>query len=307
MNKKRLSSIAKNKQPLKARSLQSRPHLSKLNKSRTPSNFQPTSRKSPVVNLIKSEERQYTKKTNRIRPMIVASGSAVLIGVILGFIMLNMFTQLGEHPNQQGSHVDAIGLANDSNGKEASDLQISETEKVTSTIEAINGFVLQAGVFSTRENAESWATNYEEHGFSTVIWERDQQFFLLIGFAQTEEQASELVAELEQYQLEVFVKAWATPDMEIQATELEIEWLSSLNSLWKDLIVSASAQGSIDTQEWKNLLVNIPDHHTLDPFQNVLNVQIGQKDQLERSDMQQLILEIWHAYERFGQNHLYSN
>lgn len=295
MNNKRLTSISNHDQP--KQDIPTHPHPKNYHSSSSKTHFQSSARRTPVVNLVRPENRHDPKKPSRLKPMLLASGSAVMIGMILGFFMLNMFTQFGNSSQQQGSHIDAIGLVENQEDTDEDGLQINEVQTVSTTIEAFRGFVLQAGVFSTKENAELGAASYHEHGFSTLIWERDQQFFLFSGIAQSQEQAKGLVSDYEAYGLEVFVKEWTTPDITIQLTSEEKDWLDTLIGLWQNVNPTAPT----NTQEWKQLLADFPTSAKLDPIKTVLNDYVSHQDQLNPSKSQQLKLAIWQSLEGLAQ------
>lgn len=300
MNKKRLAFAGKKDKPLKTQSLEEENAsvLFAMNRPTQKNEHQSDVRESNILPLNNDNHPQQFKKRKVIQPIAIASISAILIGSVLGIVMLNMFANLEDSPVNQVSHIDSIQKSNTTDSDRSGS---TDTEHTTMTLEAINGFVLQAGVFSTKQNAESWAESFVNNGFPTVVWERDSKYFLLAGIAHTRERAEELAADFKQHNLEVFIKEWNTPKVEIEVTSKEKEWLLSLNELWNSSLVSAAEQGVIAIQGWENLITNLPDENdTFASIKNIVSDIQHDGEQITGSEVTKMLLSVWQTIEKLG-------
>lgn len=302
MNKKRLAFPGKRDKQVKTQSLEEENStvLFAMNSHSQNNEHKSYTKESNILPLdSKKHSQRPPKKKKVIRPIVVASASAVVIGAILGFVMLNMFAQLEENPVNSVAHIDSIQKSDDTT--ETNNTGVANAQLTTMMLDAINGFVLQAGVFSTEENADAWSTSFVENGFPTVIWERDQQYYLLAGIAHTRENAEELASTFEQHDLEIFIKEWNTPPVELQITPEEKEWLESLKGLWDSSLTSLTAQETVDIQEWDAIMSNVPEsNEAFASFKDAISGIQNDGEQLNRSDASKMLLTIWQTFEELG-------
>lgn len=230
------------------------------------------------------------KKQSFMKPIILASSAAILIGGILGFIMLNLFTNIGGN----------LKYAD----KDPTSVHADPVEKITEDkseiiLKEMGAFVLQGGVFSEKVNADEWANTYQQAGFPTVIFKRDQQYFLLVGLADTEERAKKLATALEKDQFDVYVKRWTTKEKRITLTAEENHWLLSFQEQWKNTLQSISKQEGVLLEGWSDLTNSYP-LQSPEILQLVEMIHAFHQDDLaQKSDfeLQNMLLYIWGQYE----------
>src|SRR5699024_1243566 len=110
-----------------------------------------------------------------IGPFLAATFIAIFIGVFLGLMMLNMFAEKEDVANDHDQQ--SLAISKDEDVKENTD------RKVTTTLKQMSAFVIQLCVFSELENADEWSKTYEQAGFPSTTFQRDNQYFLFTGVA----------------------------------------------------------------------------------------------------------------------------
>ncbi|MGY0693178.1 SPOR domain-containing protein [Virgibacillus sp. FSP13] len=240
---------------------------------------------------IDENDRKYAAKIKRlqnVKPIIVAAVSAVVIGICLGIIMLNMFDGKGDGGNSE------IGYTTTSNTDK--NKQNSEQTLSSATLDPIHAFVLQAGVFSTEANASKWSKKYQKAGFPTTIWQRDDQFFLLAGIAETEEQADSLKANFADF--DIYVKEWNTKETEKQFTQSGNEWILSFTDLWHESLKAISAHETVSAEAWQKLLDGYPKQaEKLSPFVEQLSDSYKKFAETSAANEQIFLIEQWRQFE----------
>lgn len=229
------------------------------------------------------------------KPFIIATISALVIGTSLGIMMLNMITNVNHHVNQTPSQTIAPLPEEDVN--KDGDEKIGNEQISSVSLDAISAYVLQGGVFSERENAETSAKVFGDAGFPTSIWSRENNYYLIVGIANTKEKAQEIGIELDQHDLETFVKEWHTKEMDLQLSEEEHTWLTSFVNVWNNSLDSVDNLEEFSLDTWKELANNFPSNTSvLAHIGQQLN-EMNQEDITSSYDMQHVLLLMWRSYE----------
>ncbi|MCA0969932.1 SPOR domain-containing protein [Halobacillus litoralis] len=157
------------------------------------------------------------KKKNRrsrslVKPILISSISALVISLGLGFVLLRMFVSITDDT--------AVGQAGNASPAATQDTAGSATIG-TSTVE---GYVVQAGVFSTEEKANEWKMKLTASAFSSVVWQRDGQYYLFVGSGSSEAEAEQVADQLKSGGFDTYVKPWTvlTEKTELEAAEAEV-------------------------------------------------------------------------------------
>src|SRR5699024_7078221 len=133
---------------------------------------------------------------------------------------------------------------------------------------------------------------------STMIWKRDEQYFLIVGLSHTLEKANELVTDLEEKQLEVFVKEWVTPALEVQMTSDEEEWIQSFHQLLVNDIKALGNQENSSLDQWEKWLKEVPEQsNSLISFKDSIQPIIEKAKENSQALTHQDLLNIWFQYE----------
>jgi len=173
-----------------------------------------------------------------------------------------------------------------------------DTSKIT--LSSIRAFVLQGGLFSEEENAKEFASKYNSKNIKTVIWERDSQYYLITGLANSMESAKDLRDQQEGDGLEVFVKGWESPSIDVQLAKNESEWFQSFHDLLVKSIDGITGEGSIPVDDWSTLIdENKIESEKVNAFKEKIEPYTKNIKKGETSDMQYELLEIWRELEAF--------
>ncbi|HLR80524.1 MAG TPA: hypothetical protein VK119_08110 [Bacillota bacterium] len=251
-----------------------------------------------IQNRISASNVRVGKKRNFFRewkPVIVACISAVVIGSFLGWTMIQMFGNL-EHDVTRTNNQPPVmheELTKNDNNKQ-------QEQKEHYTLEPIHTYVLQGGVFSEKENAQQLAKKFQKNHINTIRWKRDQQFFLFAGIASTNEQAEQMTKTFVDRGLDVYVKEWSIPEIDLQVTEQEYDWLRAFQNQWEKTVKIRSEGGTVPTKEWEELLEDSPKSTELSSFIDTIQPHVENlletDDQFERSS---ILLHMLYEYEMF--------
>lgn len=229
----------------------------------------------------------------KFKPLITTILLALIVGSIFGFVMLKIFGTIDNGMATPGNNP----VVNLDKASEKDD-DIEDKDKVELPI--IQAYILQGGVFSSEENAEKFAREYQENDIPTMIWPHENEYFLLLGVAHTLEKGKKLASKIEENDLDVFVKEWTTPAREISLTSNEEEWINSFQKLLTSSIQNLDEQENNSLNGWKELLADLPDDSdSLEPFKESIQVIFDNIKEDGRSLTQEDVLKIWLQYELF--------
>ncbi|MGI8317225.1 SPOR domain-containing protein [Halobacillus mangrovi] len=228
----------------------------------------PKEKKEPILLEDSSEQTVYKlpmKKKNNLQSPVkriaVTALTALIISFGLGFLLLRMFVTLTDETTTGEDVVPAT-----------SNTPVDEQGEVVQSVNpaAIDSYFIQAGVFTTEEKALEWKMKLTSQSVSSVVWERDGQFYLFAGSAPTKSEADTLAVQLQGYGVETYVKNWVVLKeegslseeeadvMNTLVTQLEQHTLSDMSadereSLITELNGSASGEPLIKSlQNWEN-------------------------------------------------------
>lgn len=235
----------------------------------------------------------FSKKKSRtkfqISPLLTATLTAILIGLFLGVLMLNMFTNKENHASTNNPQ-QAVGQNDEDD--------MDQTETKPTTLKQMKAFVLQLGVFSGIENVSSWSETYQQEGYSSIHFHRDDQYFLFAGLAETKEKAKEFATTLLSDDIDVYVKEWITNEIEMELTAEESEWFTSFQEQWQTSLQSLERQEGVILNDWNNLIESYPtDSEKITQLVEVIQLltEANTENDLE---LQNKILNIWKVYEK---------
>ncbi|TRM12835.1 SPOR domain-containing protein [Lentibacillus cibarius] len=231
------------------------------------------------------------------KPFLFASISAIIIGSVLGVFMLNLFVDINQGMSQQN---DPVPVAD--NKDEDNEANKSGKDKTASSmaIKPTTAYVLQAGKFGEKANADEMAKTFSQAGFSAIVWEKGDYFFTLSGIAETENQGTQLANEMTDKGLEVYVKEWSSPASEIQLSKSEKQWVQAYQAQWKDTLAAVSNGGRISAEKWKEIVNGTPkETEHIANFTAFLEEKYQQMGQADKRQSQMLLLNLWKQF-----NHL---
>lgn len=239
---------------------------------------------------LRPDDRSMSRK--KYKPVILSVLSAAVIGVFLGFIMLNVIVDLNN--NQSEGDMNAPASTADI------DDQAVTREKTTAIFESLHAYVLQGGVFSDKANANEMVDAFAKAGFSSIVWKRDEAYHVFIGISGAKKQMESQIEELNDNGLDVYIKEWKTPEAELQLYEKEYEWLVSIRDQWHTSLKSINDQAGVSWGDWKTLLDNHPETNgSLHEFYRQLEELVTSiEEDADTKDDRHALLKIWHLFEK---------
>lgn len=133
--------------------------------------------------------------------LIVSGGSAVLVGTLMGLIILNVFVEGSgsDLPNSIDTHTEGSAQTSESTDDDAAG-------SGSVFLPEVNPVWVQGGVYSSQEGADELAEAQRENGLAAVVLPMDGQYRVFFGVGLSEDDASDIAAQLEDEGLDVYLK-----------------------------------------------------------------------------------------------------
>ncbi|HAM81432.1 hypothetical protein [Ornithinibacillus bavariensis] len=183
------------------------------------------------------------------KPILIAIISALAIGSIMGFVMLKIIVNFDNELNPTPANVLPAEGEDGKENKKADSVELSSF-----TLDALSAYVLQGGVYSESANAETELGKYTDLGYAPIIWQRENQFYLLVNMADSKVSLQEDALSLANNNIEVYVKEWQISESKLELTEEEYNWITVFQKDWNN----ALQNGSINKETWKKLIDDAP-------------------------------------------------
>lgn len=163
--------------------------------------------------------------------LLFATVFAVVIGVAFGFLLLQFV--LSDEKAE---------TAFDPTATPPSEGEPTEGKVggfTSTSIPEMEIFVVQGGVFSTANSANTVAARLEEAGVPTAIVEQGEQSFLFTGVAPTLEEARQLASVIKEEGFEAYQKPFSLAELEIsEITSGEKEAITTMQPVFTTLLTS---------------------------------------------------------------------
>lgn len=186
----------------------------------------------------KQSQSLFKKKKGPIKPIFFTVAFAVLIGLTFGAVMLKLV--LTDKPVVTSADPQLGGKpAGENTGKE----KPGKTAAAASAkLPSLSAFVVQEGVYSTKDAASQVQTKLEAKAVPSAILEMDGKYMLLIGLAGTLEDAKEIGASMKGKGIDFYAKEMALAEREAgKATASEKEFLAKAPEIYNVLSAAAAA------------------------------------------------------------------
>lgn len=230
----------------------------------------------------------------KFKPLISTIVLALSVGLIMGFIMLRVFGSIDNGMATPG-HNPIVNI-----GQATEDTNAQKDEAVNAELPKIEAYILQGGVFSNKANAEKLAKDYQANNVSAIVWEREAEFYLIVGLSVTQDGANKLASNMKEKRLEAFVKEWVTPAREVELTKNEEEWIHSFQQLLTESIKGGDDGIGNDLSKWEEQLENAPkESEKIMSFKKSIHSLLDGVKENGGSFAQQDLLQLWFHYENF--------
>ncbi|WP_042146169.1 hypothetical protein [Paucisalibacillus sp. EB02] len=221
------------------------------------------------------------------KPIIIAVISAITIGSIMGFVMLKIIVNFDNDLNATPAY------SIPGQGQDDQDTGNPSSEGTLISLDSMSAFVIQGGVFSSASNADAESVKFIDQGYSPVIWEKDNQFYLLVSLGLSKEDLQGDINTLVNSGIDVYAKEWIIGEREVKLSEEEYNWVNSFQDEWN----IATGKGTVEVDTWKKLVEQAPKGtESFNSFVKSINEQITS---VNDENSGQLLLAMWKAYDEF--------
>src|SRR5699024_9208081 len=212
-------------------------------------------------------DRERKKIWSRI---ILTALSAILIGTTFGLLMLTIFSN--------GTETPAVNEANHQPTKENQSAGVSAQENQKVELDDLSGYVIQAGVFQSLEQAELTQETLATQGLQSIIWETETDYRVFLAIYQSEQDADLVGEKITDEGIETYVRQWQSSSESIPLSEEEQAWLTEFQSLWEQ---SSTDFSSEIEQAWDSWLTIDSSEFTepLRDFHEVADLTLQQLNQ----------------------------
>lgn len=229
------------------------------------------------------EKRYFWHRTSKKRKFIIPVILALFIGIIFGYILLYLFTNVGNEQNNYN-----LGLEEN----EENNAEIEAThDSIQYETDELSAFVLQAGMFSEQENAKERQKNFEKQNIKSMIWEREGFYYLFVDVSSTKKEAEEKINNFQE-DIDLFIKEWNLPSHILNVSEAEKQWLKEFHNLWKQTVARKNL-----SEEWKQLLDVGGKLQNLSSFISEIKQLLTQEEENDFS-LEYFLLKSWKEYEK---------
>ncbi|GGF06794.1 hypothetical protein GCM10010954_01560 [Halobacillus andaensis] len=144
--------------------------------------------------------------------------TAIIVSFALGFILLKLFVSVTDETSPPVESV--------SGGQ----VQSTSAETVQVDLPSLKSEVVQSGVFTNEETAEEWQGKLEEQSVPSMIWKKDEQYFLLSGSEDAETNIAQVADELAELDIPTYLKSWEVAGGQLEIPESLLSTIENLLS-----------------------------------------------------------------------------
>lgn len=227
-------------------------------------------------------DRERKKRWTRI---ILTGLSAILIGTSFGLLLLFIFSHdedlpVTEQPDKNAAMEDP----------ETDTSSTQDNQEIALSV--LSGYVIQAGVFQSLEQAELTQEALTEQGHPSVVWETETDYRIFLGVYQSEGEAKQVGEQLTESGLEVYAREWQSSEGTANLADEE-EWLNEFQALWQQSISGYTDEVEQAWNDWLNVdQTNLSDN-TQQFYQDIDSTL----QQLNAEQLSYYLLVLWHHYD----------
>ncbi|HLR42164.1 MAG TPA: SPOR domain-containing protein [Pseudogracilibacillus sp.] len=213
-------------------------------------------------------QRQLRPYQRIILQFTITALSALTIGAVFGIFVL----QLSQEDDKSVSS------------------EVKQETGSKTSIPGISFYVVQAGLFADRANAEQVQANLTSKKGVAAIWQDKEEFYLFTGLANSEEKVRKKIPKDSGF----FMKEWSikSKDVELSASERTFfnELIEATETSLKQL-----DEGKMTTKQWTSLVENIDETKAIQPFKAHIEKTMAEKID-NPAAYERFLLEILHLY-----------
>lgn len=181
---------------------------------------------------------QSTHKNRKLKQMTIAFTTALLLGLLFGFFVLEMVKKETE---VQSTLIQASAVTVD---------DPLEQQKLP----RIDLQIIQAGVFETEDNAKVWEQKFRNLHLPVISWQRLEQYYLFVGIASSATSAENQMANAKELGVDVFTKEWHVKEKSLNLQAADYAWLTSFLTLWNESLELVEQGEGLNISDWLGLV-----------------------------------------------------
>lgn len=209
------------------------------------------------------------------KPLIITITAALSIGVLFGFIMLQM---IQDEEEESTYYVHA-----------KTEVEKEQQEQTSIDLPEVQLFVHQGGVFSDEANTKTFVQKLAEEQIPFIIKEADGQFFVWMNIYETEETANKQTDKMDKQGVDTFVKEWHIPASTVYVDEETATWLKA----FLPVVEQASESSTMKQEALADLLTIEGVSKQVQSWQNHI-----EQDVVDHDSEEQQMLEVIALYEK---------
>jgi len=223
-----------------------------------------------TLTAVKSANKGKSKRNSVWKTILISGGSAIFVGTVIGFFLFRMFVQVDTPTGADNPSQTSLAVTQ-------AEQEETSPEVVATSLASLETYILQAGVFSEQENADSLIASLTNLNIPSLFFEREGEFYLMAGVASSEDAAQSLAASLSDNQAELYVKPWSTQTKEIEMTEAESEWITAFQAFFDEQLQQTDSNQPIADEEIAALVDKAPEESAMiDELLNSLTEMQGE-------------------------------
>lgn len=209
--------------------------------------FKMTSYQSPKKNIKKNSKISFltfskTKNRKTIGAVFISAFFAILIGTTIGFLMLKLVII---DSDEQSNHQPQSTIVE----KETGGNENEPVKDVSASIPELSTYIIQGGVFSSKEGAEETAKDIKSKGIPYSIVEMDGKHYLLLGVGDSLETAKVIVSKYKKDGVEdAFAKSLLIDKKNVSGmNETEQSFIESVPTIYQTIATATTSGFSSNT------------------------------------------------------------
>lgn len=175
--------------------------------------------------------------------------------------------------------------------KKVTSIMKQETGSQTS-LPGISFYVVQAGLFADRANAEQAQASLTDKKNMAAIWQDKEEFYVFTALANSEEKARKKIPKDAGF----FMKEWSIEKKELELSASERAFFNALIDTTESSLQQLD-EGKMTTKQWTSLVDNIEETKAIKPFKTHIEKTLAERIDTPAS-YEQFLLEILHLYEK---------
>ncbi|MGF9963349.1 stage II sporulation protein B [Bacillus rhizoplanae] len=169
---------------------------------------------------------------------IFTVSTAIVIGTGFGMGMLHLLT---DQEAVRETTAPAVNVTEKNETKQSTNEKKEEKKAVSAALSPLTIHFVQGGVFSTKEKGQASLKELQEQGVPGAIMQSGDKYLLILGMANDEQSAIQMIEQYKQKDISVMKKKWEITDQALLKQDQEYgSFFEKLQSLYEKLLQQAA-------------------------------------------------------------------